>query len=83
MRFSLQSLLDDFSGYNIDTAAAMVENAGYFLMNLPESHQRMTNMLDVSLFVWLFRSHPCMPGSACIHNDLIHWLLPSLFQRPD
>ena len=43
----LQSLLDDFSAHNIDTAAWLVESAGRFLYLLPETAQRMQNMLEV------------------------------------
>ena len=40
-------LLDDFSGHNVEAAAALVEGAGRFLFRLPESQTRMANMLDV------------------------------------
>ena len=43
----MQALLDDFAGSNIDTAAALVENAGRFLYLLPEGHTRMANFLEV------------------------------------
>ncbi|KAK9809827.1 hypothetical protein WJX73_010709 [Symbiochloris irregularis] len=43
----LKALLDDFAGPNVDTAAALVENAGRFLYLLPEGHTRMANMLEV------------------------------------
>lgn len=45
--FFLQSLLDDFQGHNIDTAANLVEGAGRYLILLPETTQRMGNMLEV------------------------------------
>ena len=40
-------MLDDFAGPNVDTAAALVENAGRYLYLLPEAHTRMANMLEV------------------------------------
>lgn len=43
----MQKLLDDFQGQNIDVAAAFVENAGRFLYLLPETTERMSNMLMV------------------------------------
>ena len=43
----LKALLDDFSGHNVDAAAALVEGAGRFLFRLPESQTRMGNMLEV------------------------------------
>lgn len=42
-----QKLLDDFAGLNVDTAAGLVESAGRFLYLLPETTQRMENMLEV------------------------------------
>ena len=42
----LKSLLDDFSGHNVDAAAALVEAAGRFLLRLPETETRMANMLE-------------------------------------
>ena len=45
----MQALLDDFVGPNIDTAAALVENAGRYLYLVPEGHTRMANMLEVRL----------------------------------
>lgn len=42
----LQSLLDDFQGVNVDTAAWLVEGAGRFLYLVPETTQRMENMLE-------------------------------------
>lgn len=42
----LKTLLDDFSGHNVDAAAALVEGAGRFLFRLPESQTRMANMLE-------------------------------------
>ena len=47
--FLLQSLLDDFAGHNVDTAAWLVESAGRFLLLLPETAQRMQNMLEVQI----------------------------------
>ena len=44
----LKGLLDDFSGHNVDAAAALVESAGRFLYCLPETQTRISNMLDVS-----------------------------------
>ena len=44
----LKGLLDDFSGHNVDAAAALVETAGRFLFCLPETQTRISNMLDVS-----------------------------------
>ena len=46
---ALKSLLDDFSGHNVDAAAALVEGAGRFLFRLPESQTRMANMLEVRM----------------------------------
>ena len=43
----LKSLLDDFVGHNVDAAAALVETAGRFLYRLPETHTRISNMLEV------------------------------------
>ena len=43
----LKGLLDDFSGHNVDAAAALVETAGRFLFCLPETQTRISNMLDV------------------------------------
>ncbi|KAK9825703.1 hypothetical protein WJX81_008105 [Elliptochloris bilobata] len=45
----LKSLLDDFSGHNVDAAAALVEAAGRFLLRLPETETRMANMLEVMM----------------------------------
>ena len=42
----LKTLLDDFSGHNVDAAAALVEAAGRFLLRLPETETRMANMLE-------------------------------------
>ena len=42
----LKALLDDFSGHNVDAAAALVEAAGRFLLRLPETETRMANMLE-------------------------------------
>jgi regulator of nonsense transcripts 2 len=44
---ALKSLLDDFSGHNIDAACALTESAGRFLARWPETAARMANMLDV------------------------------------
>ena len=43
----VQACLDDFTSYNVDAAAALVESAGRFLYRHPESHTRMANMLEV------------------------------------
>lgn len=45
----LKGLLDDFSGHNVDAAAALMESAGRYLFCLPETQTRISNMLDVSL----------------------------------
>ncbi|KAL4437467.1 hypothetical protein ABPG77_003448 [Micractinium sp. CCAP 211/92] len=45
----LKSLLDDFSGHNIDAACAMVETAGRFFYRLPETSTRMANFLEVMM----------------------------------
>lgn len=45
----LKGLLDDFSGHNVDAAAALVETAGRYLFCLPETQTRISNMLDVRL----------------------------------
>ena len=47
MALCLQSLLDAFEGHNVDTAASAVEAAGRYLYLLPETAQRMANMLEV------------------------------------
>ena len=44
----LKGLLDDFSGHNVDAAAALVETAGRFLFCQLEAQTRISNMLDVS-----------------------------------
>ena len=72
----LKGLLDDFSGHNVDAAAALVETAGRYLFCIPETQTRISNMLDVS---GLF--HPC---PDCFHvsrmgRDL--WALPVLHPR--
>eukprot|EP01025_Chloroclados_australasicus_P032332 TRINITY_DN3277_c0_g2_i3.p1 TRINITY_DN3277_c0_g2~~TRINITY_DN3277_c0_g2_i3.p1 ORF type:complete len:917 (-),score=106.76 TRINITY_DN3277_c0_g2_i3:53-2803(-) len=46
---TLKTLLDDFSGHNVDTACALVDAAGRFLMRLPETNARMDNMIQVML----------------------------------
>ncbi|WIA32391.1 hypothetical protein OEZ86_003220 [Tetradesmus obliquus] len=45
----LKALLDDFSGPAVDAAATLVENAGRFLLRLPESKVRMENLLGVMM----------------------------------
>ena len=45
----MQACLDDFTSYNVDAAAALLESAGRFLYRHPESHTRMANMLEVRL----------------------------------
>lgn len=52
---ALQSLLDDFVGKNVDTTAWLVESAGRFLYLLPETAQRMQNMLEVHLFLHIIK----------------------------
>ena len=52
----MQSLLDEFQGQNVDTAAWLVEGAGRFLYLLPETSQRMGNMLEVNQ-----ATHPPFP----------------------
>ena len=47
--FAVQSLLDDFTHHNVDTACALLETAGRFLYRLPDTHTRMANMAEVSL----------------------------------
>ena len=44
----LQRLLDDFQGPNIDVTAAFVETSGRFLSLIPETQERMENMLKVT-----------------------------------
>ncbi|KAG2482394.1 hypothetical protein HYH03_018672 [Edaphochlamys debaryana] len=46
---ALKQLLDDFSGHNIDSAAALVESAGRFMYRCPETRVRMENMLEVMM----------------------------------
>lgn len=65
----LQSLLDDFQGHNIDTAVALVESAGRFLVLLQETHQRMENMLEV------FRLPSLPEERPCFHVHLAYRLL--------
>ena len=45
----LKSLLQSFSGHNIDTACVLVENAGRFFIKSPDTSARMTNMLDIMM----------------------------------
>ena len=45
----LQSLLDDFAQSNVETAVSLVEAAGRFLYSMPETHVRMSNMLEASV----------------------------------
>ena len=45
----LKTLLDDFTGHNIDAACALVESAGRYLYRLPETSTRMANMADVMM----------------------------------
>ncbi len=51
----LKGLLDDFSGHNVDAAAALVERAGRYLFCAPDTQTRISNMLDVS---GLFQQFP-------------------------
>jgi len=44
-----KSLLQSFSGHNIDTACVLVESAGRFFMKSPDTSSRMTNMLDIMM----------------------------------
>lgn len=53
----LKGLLDDFSGHNVDAAAALVEAAGRFLFCGADTQTRISNMLDVSL-------QPSLPPSV-------------------
>ena len=46
---SLQRMLDEFVHHNIDVACTMIETAGRFLFLLPETHERMNNMAQVSV----------------------------------
>jgi regulator of nonsense transcripts 2 len=39
-------ILDDFSRYNIDMAATVLESCGRYLINQPESHRRMRNLIE-------------------------------------
>ena len=65
----LKGLLDDFSGHNVDAAAALVETAGRFLFCLPETQTRISNMLDVSQGLKL-------SGPLCIsHTNKGGWQL--------
>jgi len=43
----LQSCLDDFTHHNVDVACSLLEACGRYLYRLPESHTRMSNMLEV------------------------------------
>ena len=52
---ALQSLLDDFAGKNVDATAWLVESAGRFLYLLPETAQRMQNMLEVHLCLHIIK----------------------------
>ena len=48
MAFSfLKGLLDNFSGYNVDSACALVESAGRFFIRKPETKARMSNMIEI------------------------------------
>ena len=42
-------MLDEFVHHNIDVACTMIETAGRFLFLLPETHERMNNMAQVSV----------------------------------
>jgi len=45
----LKGLLDEFSGPNVDAAAALVECAGRFLRRSPESRVRAENLMEVMM----------------------------------
>ena len=45
----LKSLLDDFSGHNVEAACALVEGAGRYLLRRPDTTVRMTNMLEIMM----------------------------------
>lgn len=45
----LKKLLDDFSGHNIDTACAFVDNAGRYLHQRTDTNIRMVNMLGIMM----------------------------------
>ena len=67
---ALQSLLDDFAGKNVDATAWLVESAGRFLYLLPETAQRMQNMLEVHLCLHIIKDlTTCMDtASNAIEN---------------
>jgi regulator of nonsense transcripts 2 len=43
----LKSLLDDFNGYNVDVAAALLDGCGRYLCRSPESATRANALVDV------------------------------------
>ena len=43
----LKSLLDDFNGYNVDVAAALLDGCGRYLCRTPESATRANALVDV------------------------------------
>lgn len=57
----LKSLLDDFSGHNIEAACALVETAGRFLIRLPETKSRCAE----SEFLFFTLMHAAVQMPTC------------------